>query len=174
MMDMAGVIRPHMREFLLFASNYFQVVTVWSAGIKDYVDKITNNIFMDQRRPLIVYSRDECVEQNGKWVKPITKMAKDPKLGGIMNLENTLIVDDRPHTFNPNLGNGILIPEYTPGARYELMNAEDIAWLQIRQWLLKPEVMNSSDVTTLDKTSIFSTPIHPLPAGSSTKSAGYS
>lgn len=166
MMDMAGVVRPHMRDFLLFAQSYFQVIAVWSAGIKDYVDKITNVIFMDQRRPVVVYSRNECVESNGKWVKPIEKMGEDPRLGGLMTLDNTYIVDDRPHTFNPNPGNGILIPGYEPRARYELMNAEDLAWYQLKQWLLKPEVMNSKDIRQLDKTTIFNQPLMSgIPAG---------
>src|SRR5439155_1317619 len=40
-----GVMRPSLRDFLRFCNKYFQNVCIWSAGHRDYVHGVCNQIF---------------------------------------------------------------------------------------------------------------------------------
>lgn len=156
--DMWGIVRPHVKQFLITCFTYFKIVIVWSAGRKKYVESIVDFLFKDIKRPHVIYTYDECDRTtDGFLVKPIVKLIQDvPGLDKYMSLKNTFILDDRLTTFkDDNPDNGILIPGYKPAPIIEYLNADDIALTQLTKWLLKPEVIASEDVRELSKDGIF-------------------
>lgn len=158
-----GVLRPHFREFLEFAFSYFRVVGVWSAGTKEYVAELVKHIFPEgTRQPHIVFARDHVVASESSSVgKPLEKIYDHNEVfNRYMDERNTLIIDDNLSTSIYNPSNIVHIPKYDPPCNPYAMMADDIALLQLRQWLLKPEVRDAVDVRTLDKSKIFSEPLH--------------
>ena len=156
--DIWGIVRPHVKEFLIGCFSYFKVVVVWSAGKRKYVDAIVDYLFRDIKRPHVVYSYNECERlSNGLLVKPLSNMIKNvPGLSKYMSLNNTFIVDDRLSTFDPvNPNNGILIPLYEPLFNIHLLRANDISLKQLMMWFMRPEVMYSNNVRELDKSRVF-------------------
>lgn len=151
-----GVSRPGLDDFIPFCFDYFAKVCVWSAGQNDYVTRIVNNIFPTGYEPHVVYARDNCHYSHDREIfKPIEKMIQQEKLENVMTLENTLFLDDRELAFIKNPGNGIIIPPYDPNPTLDGINFPDTRLDELREWLMKPEVMKSKDVRTLDKKSIF-------------------
>jgi hypothetical protein len=159
-LHMWGVTRPHFKEFLLFARSYFDVICVWSAATKDYVNSIVEQIFHDIRVPDLVYTRDDVESfANGEYHKPIAKILADPRIKDRVDIKRTFFLDDKGDNFITSPGNGITIPEYKPAPRISNMMSDDIALLQLRQWLLKPEIANAPDIRLVSKVSIFITPL---------------
>lgn len=157
-----GIMRPHLKEFLVFCSSYFNVVTVWSAGLTPYVQEIVLDIFKGIKAPRLVFSRDQCKERikdkHTVYEKPLKDMYQ---LVPQMNETNTFILDDREYSFDSvNPDNGILIPPYTPPCTLDGLAIDDPTLLQLKAWLLQPEVMQAKDVRTLDKSRIFTTPLN--------------
>jgi TFIIF-interacting CTD phosphatase-like protein len=157
--DFWGVVRPHTHEFLMFCFSYFKIVAVWSAGKRPYVEAIVDHLFRDLPQPHIIFSHDDIESGPNKHVlKPLTKMiASNPIMKRNMSLQNTLAIDDNSMTYYANPGNGVLIPAYEPALNVNAMARDDPSLLQLKYWLLQPEVAKSKDVTTLDKKKIFST-----------------
>jgi TFIIF-interacting CTD phosphatase-like protein len=149
-----GIRRPHLDEFLDFCFRYFQVVAVWSAGKHKYVKRICLDIFRDSQDPHCIYTCNHCKDDTPVLEKPLAWMIEN--VPG-MSLANTLVIDDNLSTFEKvNPANGVLIPPYKPKLTIEGLNADDRCLLQLKEWLLRPEVMSAPDVRELDKSSIFS------------------
>jgi TFIIF-interacting CTD phosphatase-like protein len=163
--EMWGIVRPHVREFLIACFSYFKCVIVWSAGKRKYVDAIVDYLFKDIKRPHVVYSYDQCEKtSNNLIVKPLQKMIKkEPGLNKYMSLENVFMIDDRETVYSGFVGdnpdNGIQIPAYRPAFNIHNLRSDDIALKQLMTWFLRPEVMNSTDVRELDKTAVFDTDV---------------
>ena len=156
--EMWGIFRPYVREFLIHCFNYFKIVIVWSAGRKNYVHTIVDQLFAGLRRPHVIFTYDDLEKlHNGTLIKPLNKLIeKVPGLNRYMSLENTFIIDDRTSVFQePNPGNGIEIPAYKPAFNIKGLRSEDRALLHLIQWFNRPEVVSSSDVRTLDKSRLF-------------------
>ena len=159
--DMWGILRPHVKDFLVSCFTYFKIVIVWSAGKKKYVEAIVDALFKDIRRPHIIYTYDNCERtSNGLIVKPLTKLLKDiPHLTKYVTLNNMFILDDRETVYSGFEGdtphNGIQIPAYKPADNIESLRGDDIRLKQLTNWLFQDKVKQSSDVRTLDKTNIF-------------------
>lgn len=160
-LDYWGVTRPHLNEFLMFCFSYFRIVAVWSAGQRPYVEGIVDHIFKDIRPPHVIFTHDDVIEEPGPVIiKPLERMFNsNPLLQKYMTFENTFALDDNITTFRDNPDNGILIPPYEPAPSVNAMSRDDPALLQLKAWLLQPEVVHSLDVRTLDKTAIFKTPL---------------
>lgn len=156
-----GVTRPHVQEFLLFCFSYFKIVAVWSAGQRPYVEAIVDFIFRDLPKPHIIFSHDDIVIRPGGHIeKPLLKMiSSNAVLSRLMSLQNTLAIDDNAGTFVNNLGNGVHIPEYEPVLNINGLSKDEVSLLQLKYWLLQPEVVGARDVTVLDKSKIFTTPL---------------
>jgi hypothetical protein len=157
-----GIIRPHLHEFLVFCFNYFKYVVVYSAGKRPYVEAIVDDIFRDLPMPHAVFSYDDIIMNSaGQVEKPLTKIiAMAPHVLHGMSLENTLAIDDNPTTFHHNMGNAVLIPAYEPHTSSVTgIEMDDVTLLQLKYWLLQPEVIKNTNVALLDKTTIFTTPI---------------
>ena len=160
--EMWGIVRPHVKEFLIACFSYFKVVIVWSAGKKKYVNAIVDFLFKDIKRPHIVYARDQCERTTDNILtKPLEKMIKqEPGLSKYMSLDNTFIIDDRRSVFEgPNQYNGIQIPAYKPDFNIRSLRTDDIALKQLMTWLLRPDVMNSTDIRDLSKQNVFNTDV---------------
>lgn len=165
---MWGIVRPHVKEFLISCFSYFKVVIVWSAGKRKYVDAIVDFLFKDIKRPHVVYSYDQCERtSNNLIVKPFAKMIEnEPGLSKYMSLDNSFMIDDRETVYSgyggdygDNPDNGIQIPAYKPAFNIHSLRSNDIALKQLMTWFLKPEVMNSDNVRELDKSDVFKTNI---------------
>lgn len=157
--DFWGVTRPHTEEFLMFCFSYFKIVAVWSAGKRPYVEAIVDHIFKDLPHPHVVFTHDDIIiGPKGHIEKPLVKLIEsNPVLRRNMSLQNTLAIDDNSMTFYRNHDNGVLIPAYDPSASINALARDDPTLLQLKYWLLQPEVVNARDVTVLDKSKIFST-----------------
>jgi TFIIF-interacting CTD phosphatase-like protein len=108
-----GFRRPYLRDFLQFASEYFENVCVWSAGTSDYVYEVCNHIFEDYK-PDLILTRDHCEMIDDVPYKPLKKLYEMlPKA----NEKNTIMIDDRDDVMKLNPNNGIIIPSYTPNTK---------------------------------------------------------
>ncbi len=163
--ELWGIVRPHVKEFLVSCFSYFKVVAVWSAGKRKYVDAIVDYLFKDIKRPHVVYSYDQCERTSDNLlVKPLSKMIEsEPGLDKYMSIENTFIIDDTKTVYAGFIGdnpdNGIQILAYKPAFNIHLLRSDDIALKQVMTWFLRPDVMNSLDVRELDKTVVFDTDV---------------
>ena len=70
-------------------------------------------------------------------------------------MNKILAIDDNELTFQHNLDNGIHIPAYEPQPTIESLSQDDDTLLRLKRWLSSPEVIQTADVTTLDKSIIF-------------------
>jgi hypothetical protein len=155
-----GVTRPHFKEFLLFCRSYFDVVCVWTAGDREYGHAVVDKVFSDIREPDLVYTRDDLPpEVRGNYHKPIQKMLADPRIKDRVSIESTIFVDDKWDNFASSPENGIRIPEWKPAPLISNLMSDDIALLQLRQWLLQPDVMRAEDIRKLVKSYIFISPL---------------
>lgn len=154
-----GVTRPHLKEFLLFCFSYFKIVIIWSAGQRPYVEAIVDKIFQDLPKPHFIFSHDDIdIGPGSRIEKPLNKIIRtNPVLMRLMSFQNTLAIDDNSTTFVNNPDNGILIPQYEPSLSINALSRDDPTLLQLKYWLLQPEVINSKDVTMLNKSTIFTT-----------------
>ena len=158
--EMWGIFRPHVREFLIFCFSYFKLVIVWSAGKKNYVHTIVDQLFADLKRPHVIWTFNDIEMLSNKdrtLIKPLSKLIdKVPGLSKYMSLSNSFILDDRNSVFEePNPDNGIKIPAYNPSFKPESLRSDDSALPQLMNWFNRPEVIHSRDVRELDKSSIF-------------------
>jgi TFIIF-interacting CTD phosphatase-like protein len=153
---MWGTKRPHLDEFLLFCFTYFKNVCVWSAGQTDYVHAVVKKIFRDFRAPDIIYTFDQCVQnERGDWIKPLEKFFDDKNVQakGIVP-SKTYIIDDRDYTFERNVDNGIQIPEYAPDSADGLHEEEDHL-MRLKGWLMKQFADRKTDTLQKAKKRIF-------------------
>ena len=159
--EMWGIRRHYLEEFLKFSREYFKEVIVWTAGRRDYADNIVNSIFRGLTRPRVIYHYGDCVEMEYRgdryWTKPISKMIdREQRLADLgISLENTFIIDDRLTTFLPNPKNGIQIPAYCPKPTEKSIRKEDNNLIKVANWFMRPDVINSKDVRDLRKNFIF-------------------
>ena len=156
--EMWGILRPHVRDFLIFCFNYFKVVIVWSAGRKKYVHTIVDSLFKDIKRPHVIFTYDDLERlPNNTLIKPLNKLIQTvPGLDKHMSLENSFILDDRLSVFQePNLNNGIEMPAYKPSFNLDSLRKEDDNLQKLMNWLNTEEVINSKDVRKLNKKNIF-------------------
>jgi hypothetical protein len=146
-----GFRRPFLKEFLLYASEYFQNVCVWSAGTADYVHEVCNHIFEDYK-PDLIMTRDNCEIIDDVPYKPLKKLYE---LIPSANEKNTIMIDDRDDVMKLNPNNGIMIPSYTPKTNDIDSISSDNNLIKIIHWLNNKNVMISNDVTKLNKDRIF-------------------
>ncbi|KAJ3450560.1 ctd nuclear envelope phosphatase 1 [Anaeramoeba flamelloides] len=95
--------RPNIEYFLRRCSEMFEVV-IFTASLKQYADKILDEL--DPRGDLISHRlyRDSCSYFCGSFVKDLSLLNRD--------LNSILIVDDLPASFQFHPENGIQIPRF--------------------------------------------------------------
>jgi len=147
-----GVFRPYAKEFINFCFEYFNTVGIWSAGERDYVDAIIENLF-DTNKPHYSLSRDECKYCDKREIfKPLNIIYET---NNYFTPKNTLIIDDNEYTMKMNRDNGILIPAYEPELTVESIRKPDYAFPSICRWLTTSEIMYCDDIRKQCKLSIF-------------------
>lgn len=109
--------RPGLQDFLRFVFNNFNV-SVWSAGSKDYVAFIVNNIILkpDPTRKLdyLLWSyhcKESVKKYNNKKSLKILWDDYNLKQKGY-NKKNTFLIDDVDETCDPQKKNCIKVPEF--------------------------------------------------------------
>lgn len=155
--DFWGVKRHYLEEFLLFCFNYFRLVIVWSAGQKNYVEAIVENIFKNLRKPHLVLSFDYVdLDEDENIKKPLSKLIKHElvKKHGV-KMSQLVAIDDNDSTFDKNIKNAIYIPQFEPELNVASMSEHDDTLLKIKYFLLLPEVIGANDITKVDMTTIF-------------------
>ncbi|CAO3591208.1 unnamed protein product [Absidia cylindrospora] len=109
---LAGILRPGVTEFLVWASGIFEVV-VWTAGHDDYAQMVCK--LLDPEGTLInhMLSRRTCIRMRSAatgeimYVKDLCALGRD--------LGRTFLVDNTPHAATLNLSNLIPIEAYLGG-----------------------------------------------------------
>ena len=155
-----GLKRPYLKEFINDVGRFYNIL-VWSAGSKDYVDSIIEQIVRESNIPYprVVWTRDKCMTIGGNYHKPlqVLKNHLDTIPCAVeIDLDRTFMVDDKIYTFYANPDNGILIPPYNPPPTREgLLDRTDTELLKLRDWLLQPHVLYAPDVKELYKDDIF-------------------
>jgi hypothetical protein len=153
--ELAGILRPHLHDFITFSFMYFRIVCVWSAGQRKYVHEIVRLVFAHMREPHLIFSFDDC-KHTERIEKPLEYMFNVPGIDKYMNAKNTFVLDDKFETFNRvNPHNGVVIPIYSPLFTISGLLTEENALLQFMVWLCTPEVVDCKDVRTLNKNGIF-------------------
>jgi len=162
---MWGIKRPNLEEFLNFCFDHFTLVIVWSAGTYEYVHTIVPELFKNTYEPHFILTRDNCIEQNGRYNKPFWKLLKDiPEIyeyldlhldaeGKIRGFKNVMIIDDRLNSFSNDPDNGILIPVYEPSPEHNSIRKDETSFEKIMLHLNKH--INQSDIRNLNKKNIF-------------------
>jgi len=155
--EFIAIKRPHLDKFLNFIFRYFEHVIIWSAGRKDYVQKVVEHLLKyDHQYPDLVFSRDEATYVDNKdYHKPIsTIQLKHPEL---VDYKNTLFVDDKEDNFRNFPRNGIAIPRFDSDEDNPYDEKDDML-MRLVDWLMSPSVISSKDVRNLKKENIFKNP----------------
>jgi hypothetical protein len=119
------------------------------------VRKISRGITKRTENFNVVYTRDDCVRssEDGEYTKPLINMVNEhPTVGPLKHL---FVLDDREVTFKDNTGNGIMIPIYKPSPTESSLRMDDDYLLRLKYWLSQPEIMESEDITEIDKKDVF-------------------
>nr|QBK89706.1 MAG: ctd-like (NLI interacting factor-like) phosphatase [Pithovirus LCPAC001] len=147
---MWGHKRPHLKKFINFCFKRFVHVIIWSAGTDRYVKDIVNRVLCDIKCPHKVYTRKDCfTDEEGILTKPINYLTTNNQDLSRVNLNNTIIIDDRTQNFRFDPNNGVKIPIYNP------FNSKDEALLKLMHWCSSEEFSKSKDVRKLNKKNIF-------------------
>jgi TFIIF-interacting CTD phosphatase-like protein len=143
-----GIKRPHLDDFLIFCSGYFQNVIIWSAGESRYVKKIVEYIFRDLNYPDLVLTRDHIFSYRGVTIKPLEYL-----ISSSITEENTFVVDDKLETFILNKDNAIKIPPYDPNPSFVELKEEENSLKRLIEWF--KSIGTVEDIRTIDKSRIF-------------------
>jgi carboxy-terminal domain RNA polymerase II polypeptide A small phosphatase len=112
-----GRRRPGLEVFLKYVFSNFDTVSVWTAGVKQYAQRVIDKIMTPTQRKQLAffYTRANLsVMSNGMYNKPLETIFMTPKAQkmGIKH-DNTIMVDDRGEVLQANPGNGIEISSWT-------------------------------------------------------------
>jgi RNA polymerase II subunit A small phosphatase-like protein len=134
--------RPNYKDFLKECGKYYDI-GIWTASTSSYAHPIVTELFRSLPPPVFIFSRDKCsqrIDWKNKEMFYVKRLKKVRKLG--YSLTTTLVVDDRPETFQENYGNGIEIKPY-----YGQEEDEELYWLV--QYLIS--LNDEPDVRLVDK-----------------------
>lgn len=147
------ILRPYVHEFIKFLFEYFDKVSIWSAGSKRYVRAIESLIIPpeneDYKNKLhMLLTRRDCNEIKHHSV------LKDLRSKGF-DLNYTLFIDDNHTTFVNNPHNAIHIPVYSPDFKESHIQYDDRTLLKIIQWIKTNNINQCKDIRPLNKSKIF-------------------
>lgn len=148
-----GLFRPHMKEFMNFAHDYFAEIVIFSAGTAFYVHEIVDKLFLGRPRPRFIFTRDDLIFTADSYYKPL-ELVYDQVPGA--SPINTILLDDLINNIRPNFGNAIQIPPYRPlsikgGSAIDRIfraTRDDPELLQLWMWFLRQDVLYSRDIRT--------------------------
>lgn len=148
-----GVFRPHLQEFLNFCKEHFQIVAIWSAGTKEYVESVIK-LFGDKFlfKPHFYMTKNDLTYIDDNFYKSLNKIYEEKKyLSKIINSNNTIIIDDNENTFKLNVGNAIHIPQFLPDITYDSLTKDENSLLKVMEFLKSDKVMNCQNICEIDK-----------------------
>ena len=93
--------RPLLEKFLETASGKFELV-VFTAGVKEYAERVVEFIDPDRKYLKKILSREHCIQRDGLCIKDLS-IVKDRKLKDMVIVDNSLV------SFSFNLANGVPI-----------------------------------------------------------------
>jgi TFIIF-interacting CTD phosphatase-like protein len=150
-----GTFRPDLDIFLTFSKKYFKNVNIWTAGKRVYAHDIATTIQenVSDISFNVIYTYDECKDQENCTYKDLKKMSKyNPEIG---TMDKIFVIDDKEESYELNPDNGILIPPYSPEPNVKEFIEKDNTFKDLIKFFQSEEVMGSSDVRTIDKSNIF-------------------
>lgn len=101
-------VRPHAVEFLTALAQVYDIA-FWSAGGKDYVHAVLENLLPAGFTPVFIWTSERCkrtrdVDNNQLVIKDLNKVRRRG-----FDLKSVLIVDDTPSTAVRNYGNVVYV-----------------------------------------------------------------
>lgn len=129
------ILRPHLFDFLNYASEHFELV-VFTASEKNYADAIIDYIEKDKK-----YFSQRLYRNNCIYLHPCLYI-KDLALVSNRNVKDIIIVDNSMFSFGNNLSNGILISSF-------FNDKEDTMLLNLCSYL--SFLINADDIRTVNK-----------------------
>ena len=129
------ILRPHLFDFLNFASEHFELV-IFTASEKNYADAIIDYIEKEKKYFSKRLYRNNCI-----YLHPCLYI-KDLSLVSNRNVKDIVIVDNSMFSFAFNLSNGILISSF-------FNDKNDSMLLNLSNYLRY--LLNAEDVRTVNK-----------------------
>lgn len=152
-----GYIRPYAEIFIKVCFDEFESVSVWSAGVKSYVEKLVDILFKGYTLKFVM-NRDHCNElKTGKddiiiRYKPLENVfAAYPEL----NFSNTYIIDDREEICSLNCMNNLAIVPFMMNSYNFAVTSQDITLIILARWLRTNILRNAKDIRTIKGKSPF-------------------
>ncbi|KAI9259008.1 HAD-like domain-containing protein [Phascolomyces articulosus] len=105
----AGILRPGVTEFLMWASGTFEVV-VWTAGDDEYAGMVRSVLDPENKLITHILTRRTCIRMRSTATNDIMYIKDLCALG--RDLSRTFLVDNTPHVATLNLSNLIPIEAY--------------------------------------------------------------
>ena len=149
---MWGIKRPYLDEFIRYCRKRFDIVALYTAGMKDYGEQSAKILFPNVGDLDYIYTREHCVDiersipsweedDSGKLVcsttvvmdhvKPLGKLLKEmPELADV-DPQKVLMVDNKESNFDYNVHLGLTISDYVPEATIESIRYDDRALLHM-------------------------------------------
>jgi TFIIF-interacting CTD phosphatase-like protein len=147
-----GIKRPGLDEFLNYCFRKFQTVSVWSAGMPDYVYAIVDFIFRDHRYPDNVLTRDHVrrethFEKDDFYCKPLeTFFNFHPEA----DKSNTILIDNRLENSKYDPHNIIHVPDFVPEQTVDGVYQDDDCFQVLVRWF-ESGLAQREDVRILNK-----------------------
>ena len=125
-----GVLRPHLDQTIDKFSQAFDILVVWSAATKSYVEECVKFIFSRHSTPILTLTRNDLFTPQGekKYSKPLEKVAQ---CLGLPDTSNIVIIDDNSNVTRFDLMNRILIPQFKGDTLRELLDSKDDELLKV-------------------------------------------
>jgi len=134
-----GSKRPHLNEFLTSCFETFDIVGIWSAGKREYVHEIAQELFISKGFcPNFIWSKEYCVPQYIFKHDLIVKQKPLAKLYHVfpeIDPKKTIIIDDRSDVTSQDMLNHVWIPIWGNG--YETFGKQDDVLLRISKQFSK-------------------------------------
>lgn len=133
------ILRPYLKEFLDFVSEYFELV-VFTASYKSYAEPILDYLEKDKKYFKIRLFREHCIRiHNCLYIKDLSIFE------GKRKMENIVIVDNSIFSFAKQLNNGILVTSF--------YNDINDSFLSNLCYYLKEYILPSKDVRKVNESS---------------------
>lgn len=148
---MWGTKRPYTSEFLQSCFETFDIVGVWSAGMKDYVHEIVAEIFTGAgiRCPDFIWSRKDCEDYFNEQTCSIVKQKPLSKLySHFPELDNkrTLIFDDYTDVCWQDTMYHVHVPAWR--GNFDTLTKADIHLKSLSKWI-REDLPSSTDYKTV-------------------------
>lgn len=145
--NMWGIKRPYLNQFIQYIYDKFNSVSVWSAGEKNYVEAVVEEIFRDHKYPSTVMNWDNIVlDDTGYWKALDRFYNKSNKA----DPSNTFLLDNKLDNFKDDINNGLHIPDYDPLPTVEDISRDDTCLVVVMAFVDSISQSNT-DIRIIDK-----------------------